>query len=164
MLVRAADAMFFCGLATATAYSRVGDDLIHEPTFIPKGQGYSRQNNKTHTHCTAPCLMWLAAKFHTMWASWLTRMSTKIIVIIGPETADRCGDVDYCRQTIGSRMKCHWARHKSLLVKMHWMRLVVWQTVLQRDGHRSDLFIPAFVNSNNNIIISWYSFLSHKHT
>lgn len=80
--------------ATMTTYSRVDDDLIHEPTSIPKGQSDSTQNNKTHTVCTAPCLMWLAAKCHTMWDSCLTRMSTKVTVIICLETKTdmlRCG-------------------------------------------------------------------------
>lgn len=46
MLVRAAAAMF-CGLSTTTSYSRAGDDLIHEPSSIPKGQSYSTQDNQT---------------------------------------------------------------------------------------------------------------------
>lgn len=62
MMVKADDAMLFCDLATRTTtitatYSRPGDDLIHKPTSIPKGQSYSLQNNKTHTHCTDQCLV-----------------------------------------------------------------------------------------------------------
>lgn len=81
LLFRAAAAVF-CGPSTTTSYSRAGDDLIHEPSSIPKGQSYSTQDNKTRALCTAPCLMWLAAKPHPMWDSWPTRMTTKDAVII----------------------------------------------------------------------------------
>lgn len=57
-----------------------------------KGEAIVRRTIRhIQTYKQTPRLMWLPATFHTTWDSWLSRMSTKVTVTIGPETADRCG-------------------------------------------------------------------------